>query len=148
MGTVMSQTSQFPDSDPLDRLREEMARPPYHAFLRPRAEHADPETGTVVIALQFRPEFRRAPDGPGYHGGIIAGLIDLAAHAAVAVKIGRMAPTINLRIDYLRVAPDSDLRATAKLLRAGRSIGLADVEVTDIQGKLIAVGRGTFSTRE
>lgn len=148
MAAAMSQTSPIRDSDPLDRLREEMARPPYHAFLRPHAESADPESGTVVIALPFRPEFRRAPDGPGYHGGIIAGLIDLAAHAAVAVKIGRMAPTIDLRIDYLRVASDTDLRATAKLLRAGRSIGLADVEVTDGEGRMIAVGRGTFSTRE
>ena len=31
-------------------------------------------------------------------------LIDLAGHAAVAVKIGRMAPTIDLRIDYMRPA--------------------------------------------
>ncbi|MDB5363262.1 MAG: hypothetical protein JWO51_4559 [Rhodospirillales bacterium] len=148
MATAVSQTNPTRDSDPLDRLRDELARPPYHAFLRPHAERADPESGTVVIALPFRPEFRRAPDGPGYHGGIIAALIDLAAHAAVAVKIGRMAPTIDLRIDYLRVASDTDLRATAKLLRAGRSIGLADVEVTDGDGRMIAVGRGTFSTRE
>lgn len=130
----------------LERLREEMERPPFHAFLRPRPERVDAETGTVVITLPFRAEFRRAPDEPGYHGGVIASLIDLAAHAAVAVRIGRMAPTIDLRIDYVRVAADGDLRATARLLRAGRSIGLADVEVTDGDEKLIAVGRGTFST--
>jgi uncharacterized protein (TIGR00369 family) len=142
----MSQPLSTPDDSPLDRLREEMDRPPYHAFLRPRPERVDLETGVVVIGLPFRPEFRRAPDQPGYHGGIIAGLIDLAAHAAIAVKIGRMAPTIDLRIDYLRVASETDLRATAKPLRIGRSTGLADVEVTDGDQRLIAVGRGTFST--
>jgi acyl-coenzyme A thioesterase PaaI-like protein len=36
--------------------------------------------------------------------------------------------------------------AHAKLLRAGRSIATADVEIVDLDGKVIAVGRGTYST--
>lgn len=106
----------------------------------------DSATGTVVIKMPFRPEFRRSPDAIGYHGGVIAGLIDLAAHAAVAVRIGRMAPTVDLRIDYLRVAPHGDLIATATVLRAGRTLALADVEIRDTDTNLVAVGRGTFST--
>ncbi len=133
-------------TDLLERLRHEMERPPYHAFLRPRAERVDAETGAVTITLAYRPEFARAPDGPGFHGGVIASLIDIAGHAAVAVRIGRMAPTIDLRIDYLRVAADGDLTAQAKVVRAGRTLALADIEITDRDGRLIAVGRGTFST--
>lgn len=95
--------------------------------------------GVVVIAVLFRTEFCRAPDELGHYADIIAGLIDLAAHAAVAVKIGRVAPAMDLHIDYLRVAYDTDLTAAAKLLRAGRSVGLADVEVTDRHRTLIAV---------
>lgn len=133
-------------SDPLARLRTEMERPPYHALLGPQAVAVEPTTGTVVIRLPYRPEFRRAPDESGYHGGVIAALIDLAGHAAVAVHVGRMVPTVDLRIDYLRPAPGSDLTARGKLLRAGRSIARADVEISDADNNIVAVGRGTYST--
>jgi uncharacterized protein (TIGR00369 family) len=132
--------------DPLQRLRHELAHPPFHRFLRPEPVSVDAKAGTVVIRLPFRPEFRRAEDACDYHGGVIAALIDLSAHAAIAVQIGRMAPTIDLRIDYLRAAPGVDLTATARVLRAGRSIGRADVEVSGEGLPVLAVGRGTFST--
>jgi len=142
----MSPASTISERSPLDRLRDEMERPPYHGFLRPRPERVDDATGAVTITLPFRPEFRRAPDAPGYHGGVIAGLIDLAAHAAVAVRVGRMVPTIDLRIDYLRVALDGDLSATASVRRTGRTLAVSDVEITDSEARLVALGRGLFST--
>lgn len=130
----------------LERLRHEMAWPPFHELLRPEAVSADPHNGVVVIALRYRDELRGSRDAKFYHGGVIATLIDLAGHAAVAVRIGRSAPTIDLRIDYLRPADGSDLTATARLIKAGRSVARADVTVTDAQGREIAVGRGAFST--
>jgi uncharacterized protein (TIGR00369 family) len=123
-----------------------MERPPYHAVLRPEPVAVDAQAGTVVIRLPYREEFRRAPGEPGYHGGVIAALIDLAGHAAVAVKVGRMAPTIDLRIDSLRAPAGGDLTARGKLLRAGRSIARADVEIVDDNHNVVAVGRGTYST--
>lgn len=130
---------------PLERLQFELDHPPYHGFLRPEAISADAEAGRVEIRLPFRAEFQRAPDRPEYHGGVIAGLIDLTAHAAVAVKIGRMAPTVDLRIDYMRPAT-ADLLARGSVRRAGRTLAVADVEVSDASGKIVALGRGTFST--
>jgi uncharacterized protein (TIGR00369 family) len=131
--------------DHLERLRHELRHPPFHHFLQPEPVSVDAEAGVVVIRLPFRPEFRRAADASDYHGGVLAALIDLAAHAAIAVQIGRMAPTIDLRIDYLRPAPGRDLTATAKVLRLGKTIGRADVEIAE-GTTLLAVGRGTFST--
>jgi uncharacterized protein (TIGR00369 family) len=132
--------------DALARLIEELEWPPFHEFLRPQAVSADPDAGIVVVRLPFRPEFRRAREGSHYHGGILASLIDLTGHAAVAVRIGRMAPTIDLRIDYLSAASGVDLLATGRLLRSGRSIAQADVEVRGEDGGLVAVGRGAYST--
>lgn len=142
---MTTQPQPVPAADALARLEEEMRRPPFHAVLGPQAHAVDVETGEVVIRLPFRQEFRRDPVAEGYHGGIIASLIDLAAHAAVAVKIGKPAPTIDLRIDYLRPAPGVTLVARARVLRAGRAIARADVDVI-ADGVLVAVGRGTFST--
>jgi uncharacterized protein (TIGR00369 family) len=131
--------------DLLARLRDEMERPPYHAVLQPQPLAVEADS-SVVIRLPYRAEFRRAPDEPGYHGGVIAALIDLTGHAAVAIHVGRMVPTVDLRIDYLRAAPGTDLTARGKVLRAGRSIACADVEVFDDANNVIAVGRGTYST--
>ena len=131
---------------PLERLRFELANPPYHAFLRPEALAADAEAGVVEIRLPFRPEFARVPDRPEYHGGVIAGLIDPTAHAAIAVRIGRMAPTVDLRIDYMRGASGTDLLARGVVRRAGRTLATLDVEVKTSDGREIALGRGVLST--
>ncbi|MBN8963160.1 MAG: PaaI family thioesterase [Rhizobiales bacterium] len=131
----------------LAQLQREMAEPPFHDFLRPQAVDVE-SNGTVTVRLPFRPEFRRRGDSPFIHGGVIASLADLTAHAAVAVQVQRMVPTIDLRIDYLRAAPEGDLTATGRILIVGRSIGRADVEITGTSGKILAVARGTFSTRE
>jgi uncharacterized protein (TIGR00369 family) len=139
-------TAETDQTAALARLRQEMARPPFHRVLAPQAVHADPAAGVVIIRLPYPPHLSRATDETSYHGGVIATLIDLAGHAAVAVRIGRMAPTIDLRIDYLCPTDSSDLTATATLIKAGRSVARADIEITDAQGRLIAIGRGSFST--
>jgi uncharacterized protein (TIGR00369 family) len=134
---------------PLQRLRHELAHPPFHALLNPVAVSASADTGVVVIRLPYSPALRRAAGSDNIHGGVIAALIDMAAHAAVAAQTGRMAPTVDLRIDYLKPAPGADLYATAKVLRLGRAIARADVEVAAAPGAApCAVGRGTFSTLE
>ncbi|MEU5519443.1 PaaI family thioesterase [Streptomyces sp. NPDC047860] len=130
----------------LDRLETELARCPYHDFLLPQAVAADADEGTVVVRLPYRPEFRLARDSDFFHGGVLASLVDITAHAAVAVRTGRVSPTVDLRIDYLRAAAGGPLTARGKVLRAGRSVARADVEVLDASGALVAAGRGTFST--
>lgn len=133
---------------PLGRLRREVEISPYHQLLGLEAVGTDAAIGSVTLCLQLRPEFRRAADDSFVHGGVIAALIDITGHAAVAVQIDRMAPTIDLRIDYLQPAGGSHLTATATLLRCGRSVARVDIEVSDSKGCIVAVGRGSFSTLE
>ena len=127
-------------------LREELKRPPFHRVLRPKALDVDPDSGTVSIGLDYRDEFARAPNEKSFHGGVIATLIDIAGHAAVAIKIGKMAPTIDLRIDYPRPSTGENMVASARLLQVGATLARVDVDIADTQGRLIAVGRGSFST--
>ena len=132
----------------VQELQRQIDTPPYHQFLRPVAVSIDPEAGEVVLRLPFRPEFQRSPERPEVHGGITSALIDLAGDYALVARLGYGVPTINLRVDYLSMAVDTDLTATARIVRAGRTIGVVDIEVTDKAGKLIAIGRGTYSTRQ
>jgi uncharacterized protein (TIGR00369 family) len=149
----MSGADRFPRPGAFDaekalaRLAHEMADPPFHDVLRPQPVRVDAD-GSVVIRLSFRPEFCGRRGLQFYHGGVIASLVDIAAHAAIAVRVERMVPTIDLRIDYLHTAPAGDLLATARILAVGRSIGRADVEIRSEDDKVVAVGRGAFSTRE
>jgi uncharacterized protein (TIGR00369 family) len=129
-------------------LRQSIATAPFHQWLCPVVVEADELSGRVAISLVVRPEFRRDPDQPGVHGGIIAALIDIAGHAAVAAKLRRGAPTIDLRVDYIRLAAGARLLATADPVRIGRNIGLVDIRVTDDQDTLVAVGRCVFSTQD
>lgn len=129
----------------LERLKVELARAPYHAFLAPEPVGVDEAAGEVSVLFRAKPDFRRAYDSEDWHGGVIAAMCDIAAHAAVAVRLGAMAPTIDLRVDYLAPAR-GDLVAKGKLLRLGRSIGRADVEISGADGKVVAAGRAAFST--
>lgn len=132
----------------LDDLRETTAQAPFHQWLRPEVIEADETSGRVVVSLAVRPEFRRDPERPEVHGGVIAALVDIAGHAAIAAKLRRAAATIDLRVDYMRLAGGSTLLATAEPLKAGRSIGFVDIRVTDDQKRLVAVGRCVFSTQD
>jgi uncharacterized protein (TIGR00369 family) len=54
---------------------------------------------------------------------------------------------MNLRIDYLRPAIGDSLLGIARVRRAGRTSAVVDVDVSDEQGKLVAIGRGTYSSQ-
>lgn len=131
-----------------DRLRVELARCPFHEFLRPAAIAADDAAGTVTVRLVNRPEFRAMYGSDMIHGGIIASLIDMTGHAVIAIGAGRPTPTVDLRIDYLKPASGAHLDATARVLRLGRTLGRADIDVRDDKNAVVAMGRGTFAIPE
>jgi uncharacterized protein (TIGR00369 family) len=120
----------------------------FNLFLNITVESADPAKQEVTMRSVMRPEFERRPGSKQWHGGVIASLIDTAGDFAVGMMVGRGLPTVNFRVDYLRPAIDTALIAVAKVRRAGKSVGVADVDVFDEKGSLLAVGRGTYSTLE
>jgi uncharacterized protein (TIGR00369 family) len=121
---------------------------PFNLFLGLTVVSADPVKQEVTMRSVMRPEFERRPGSKQWHGGVIASLIDTAGDFAVGMMVGRGLPTVNFRVDYLRPAIDTALIAVSRVRRAGRSVGVADVDVFDEKGSLLAVGRGTYSTLE
>lgn len=117
----------------------------YHRLIGLTLAEADTEKGVVVVKLPYRPELAIFAEAGGWHGGVIAALIDVAGAAACGLSLGRPTPTVNFRVDYLRSPVRVDLTATGRVVRSGRSIAVADVEVSDDNGEVYAVGRGTFS---
>ena len=131
----------------VERLWRGWKRSPFHGFLRMDLAAFDREAGTVGFSIPFKEAYRRAPNEEGVHGGVLAAVIDVAADFALAVAMNRMGfPTVDLRIDYLRMAPDGAMTAKARAVKKGRTVSVADVEVYDGRGRLCAVGRGAYAT--
>jgi len=116
------------------------------AWLGLRMVSADPATEQVVMHAPMRPEFERGQGTGQWHGGPIAAVIDTVGDFALIMMLGRGLPTINFRVDYLRPAVGTGLVATARVRRAGKSVGVVDVDVADDAGRIVAIGRATYST--
>ena len=118
-------------------------RSPFHRFLGVSLVRV--EEGLVEILLPFRDELLRADGSDWLHGGVVSTIVDIAGDYAVASVVGSGVPTIDLRVDYLRPARRGDLRAIGRTIRVGRTLAVADVEVHDAAGTLVAVGRAVYA---
>ena len=104
------------------------------------------EDGAVEMRLPWRDELGREDHSDWFHGGVISALIDIAGDYAIASRLGRAVPTIDLRVDYLRPARRGDLRALARAVKIGKTVGVADVELRDANDAVVAIGRCACST--
>lgn len=124
-------------------LAKRMRQSPYHRWLGVELTRVEP--GDVEVRLPFREEFLASDDRANVHGGIISTLADLTTCFAMMSSTGGDAPNMNLHVDYLRmVGPDTDLIARGRTVKAGRTVGVADVEIRTDGGRLVAVGRSTL----
>jgi uncharacterized protein (TIGR00369 family) len=128
------------------QLQDLLAHSPFIRFLGLTVTEADPTRQVVTMTLPMRPEFERIAGSGQWHGGPIAAVIDTVGDYALVMSLGRPLPTINFRVDYLRPAANTALTATARVRRAGRSVGVVDVDVFDAKGNLLAIGRASYST--
>jgi len=95
------------------------------------------EEGKLEVSLQVRPEMRQQH---GYvHAGVIATLGDHAAGGAARSVTGeRDVITIEFKINFFRPAMGPELRAIARVLKAGKSVAVAEAEIIDSSGKVVA----------
>jgi len=130
-----------------DQIQEILDGSPFISFCGMVCEEVWPDEDKVQVRMPMRAELERSPGSGMYHGGPIASLIDVAGDFALAMQLGGGVPTINFRTDYLRPAFGASLVATAWVRRAGRTVGVVDVDVHDEEGRLVAVGRGCYSSK-
>lgn len=131
----------------LDRMQAMMNASPFIRFFGMMVKSIDLDTAMVVLEIKMRPELERVPGTGQWHGGAIAALIDTAGDFAIVLRTNAPVPTINFRVDYLRPATTATLLAIARVRRAGRTVGLVDIDVEDAEGRLVAVGRGCYGTQ-
>lgn len=130
-----------------ETLEATLSASPFQKILQLSLEGFDATAQTVALRARYGPQVERSAGSGQYHGGVIASLIDIAGDFALIAVLGFGVPTINFRVDYLRPATRTDLVAEARVRRAGRTIGVVDIDVLDDQRRLIALGRGCYSTQ-
>lgn len=128
---------------------ERMWRPVrFHERLGLEFVAADLDAGTATLRLPYRIENTNLaePEGAGIHGGAIASLVDFATSFILTVVTENYhLATANMRVDYLSWTGHSTLLAHARVVRAGRTIGVVDCDVRDETGRLCASGRASFA---
>jgi uncharacterized protein (TIGR00369 family) len=104
------------------------------------------EEGRVVFELEAGPQ-HASPLGT-LHGGIVCDVADAAlgcAHASL-LGDGETFTTLELKINFVKPIWGGVLRAEGKVLKYGRTIGLAECRVTDESGSLVAYATSTLMT--
>jgi uncharacterized protein (TIGR00369 family) len=103
----------------------------------------DYEKGRAVFELEAGPQHAN-PMGT-LHGGILCDVADAAMGTAVATTLeqGESFTTLELKINFLKPVWNAKLMATGKVVRRGRVICLAECDVTDEKGSLVARASST-----
>jgi uncharacterized protein (TIGR00369 family) len=84
------------------------------------------------------------------HGGVWAVLADVACAAAVADRLdlsAQMPVTTDLHVRYLGQPRSGPVRAEAAVVHLGRSVAVAECEVTDGEGRTIGRVDAAFTLR-
>lgn len=127
-----------------EELEAKLLRAPFHRWLGLKAVSVD-EDG-ITLRATWREEWVVNPDRRYTHGGILAALVDLAADWAIGAKLGRGVPTIDMRVDYHRVAMPGDLLCRGTVVRMGGQFSVAEARILDGEDRLLASGRGVYLT--
>ncbi len=125
----------------LESMRAFMREIPFnqHLGIEVVAAHDD----GMTISCAMRPEMR---NGHGVlHGGVIATLADVAVGVALKPRIApKTATTIDLKVNYLKPVTAGTVWARCYLVRVGRNLITGRVDVTDDEGKMVAIAIASY----
>lgn len=99
--------------------------------------------GRATVTLAAGPQ-HASPMGR-LHGGVLYDIADAAMGIAFASILApdESFTTVELKINFFRPIWDAQLKAEARVVRRGRSLGYIECEITNEQGLLIAKAAST-----
>jgi uncharacterized protein (TIGR00369 family) len=117
--------------------------PPAAALLGFELLAIDPELATIRVRFEAKPEFANPT---GYvQGGFLAAMLDETLGPALVATLspGHFAPTIELKVNYVRGAKIGRLVGEGRVVAKTKSIAFLAGELRDEAGKLIATATAT-----
>lgn len=124
------------------RMRELYDRSPVHAALGMRLGELGPGNAEVV----FTPSEQVMNVHGAVHGGTLATVADSALLQSVRTLTGEgdRLVTLELKINYVAPARGEEFRCVGRVVRVGRSSGVATATVHDADGTPVAIALGTI----
>jgi uncharacterized protein (TIGR00369 family) len=122
-------------------MAEWRSSPPFYRHLGLELDALD--DGRSIIRLPFRPEYGNTRGE--MHGGAIAALVDAAMSQAVrsTIPMGSAVATVTMVLNYM--APSfGELTGKGSVVKRGKSLAFAEVEITDSKGAVVCRASGTF----
>jgi len=96
----------------------------------------------AVFNLPYNPHFDHTLGG--IHGGVMATLIDNAGWFTVAPHYDNWVATVEFHVRLLEHVERQSLQAIGRLVRRGKLLSIAEMEVRANSGNLVAMGSGTY----
>ncbi len=117
--------------------------PPAVRLLGYTLTRIDPERGAVEASFEAKPDFLNSMGN--IQGGFLAAMLDATLGSAVGCTLpeGTIAPTLELKISYLRPAAAGPLYGRGRVVHRGGSVAFLDGELRDAEGALIATATST-----
>lgn len=105
------------------------------------------ETAKATLILHADPQLHGNQQGT-VHGGLLSELADAAIGTAhsTALEAGESFTSIDLNIKFFRPVWEATLTAVATPVRLGRSISHYQCEISQGDGKIVALASGTIMT--
>jgi uncharacterized protein (TIGR00369 family) len=131
------------DEEMLARFSNSKKRPPCTETVGMQLTHVDQAKMTAHYAFEAKPEFAN-PTG-AIQGGFIAAMLDeaMSATAIIASNVTMNAPTLEMKISFLRPLFIGKATAEARILKWGKSTCFIEAELFDPDGKLVAKASAT-----
>jgi len=105
-------------------------------------------TGHAKIVVKPVPDiFRGGLGTEAMNGGMLAYVVDGVAGAAIAslTRAQKRTGTSNLAVQYLKALRGDEIHATSEVIRFGRLLAFATVELRDGEGNLCTTGQATYA---
>jgi acyl-CoA thioesterase len=124
-------------------LRRAVDSAPYYRLMQIRLDQID--TGFARFRMPFRKELTQAYGV--VHGGAIASLADTAVAFALMTLIrpGQRVTTAEFKINFFSAVEGGEMIGEARTVYTGKRLVVADMEVKNETGKLIAKGLATYA---
>jgi uncharacterized protein (TIGR00369 family) len=125
-------------------IRKEEPNAPVADLVGFRVVEAEP--GRAIFEMEAGPQ-HATPMGT-LHGGILCDIADAAMGIAYASTLGEgeSFTTLELKINFLKPVWKGRLRATGRIVKRGRTVGMVECDVVDESGSLVARASSTCLT--
>ncbi|XP_039270213.1 acyl-coenzyme A thioesterase 13-like [Styela clava] len=99
--------------------------------------------GKVRVEMMVKPEHLNVPGT--MHGGLICTLVDTISTLAIAsTKDNKFGVSVDLNVSFISAAsPGEKIVIESEVLRTGKNLAFANVNILKEDGKLVATGRHT-----